>query len=171
MRNKYAVGAHVSEADFRTRLRLWAADVPALGAAKIARVNKNTMHRLYTLLRRRVALLAETEAKPLQLGTASASLIRAAASATAMKAFLRASAVIVGLVAVGWWLAAGANRGWTKNSVAVVQVDEVTGLESRQYERRFVPGVDFLAVLLALDGVAGAVSCFVRSTAPKTRAL
>lgn len=62
------VGAHVSEADFRVLLRLWAADVPALGAAKIARVNKNTVHRLYTLLRRRVAQLAETEAAPFRQG-------------------------------------------------------------------------------------------------------
>lgn len=69
MRNKYAFGAHVSEADFRALLRLWAADVPALGAAKVAGLNKNTVHRLYTLLRRRVVELAEAEAAPFRQGT------------------------------------------------------------------------------------------------------
>jgi transposase len=69
MRNKYAFGAHVSEPDFRALLRLWAADVPALAAAKVAGLNKNTVHRLYTLLRRRVVGLAEAEAAPFRQGT------------------------------------------------------------------------------------------------------
>ena len=69
MRNKYMVGAHVSAADFRSLRRLWAADVPALGAAKIARVNKNPTHRLYGLLRQRVVALAAAAAAPFRQGT------------------------------------------------------------------------------------------------------
>lgn len=69
MRNKYLVRARISEVDFRSLLRLWAADVPALGAAKIAGVNKNTTHRLYGLLRQRVVALAEAEAAPFRQGT------------------------------------------------------------------------------------------------------
>ena len=50
-------------------LRLWAADVPALGAAKICGMNKNTVHRLYEKLRLRVMELAEGEAAPFRQGT------------------------------------------------------------------------------------------------------
>jgi transposase len=69
LRNKYLVRARISEADFRSVLRLWAADVPALSASKIAMVNKNTTHRLYSLLRQRVVMLAEAEAAPFRQGT------------------------------------------------------------------------------------------------------
>ena len=69
MRNKYLIRARISEASFRSLLRLWAADVPALGAAKVARVNKNTTHRLYGRLRQRVVALAEAEAAPFRQGT------------------------------------------------------------------------------------------------------
>lgn len=44
------------------------------------------------------------------------------------------------------WLALGADRGWTKTSVATMKTDEVTGLEFPVIENRFVPGVDFLAL-------------------------
>jgi len=47
--------------------------------------------------------------------------------------------------AVAAWLIAGGHRGWTKTSVPRKVVDEVTGIEGVTYERRFVPGLDFLA--------------------------
>lgn len=50
------------------------------------------------------------------------------------------------------WLATGANRGWTKTSVAVERTDEVTGIVYREYEKRFSPGVEFLGA-----GLGGAV--------------
>jgi len=64
MRNKYLCRAHVLERDFRAVLRCFAHDVPALTAAKMCGVNKNTAHRLYGLLRQRVVALAEAEARP-----------------------------------------------------------------------------------------------------------
>ena len=69
MYNKHLIGAHVSAALFRMRLRLWAADVPALSAAKICGMNKNTVHRLYEKLRLRVLEVAEAEAAPFRQGT------------------------------------------------------------------------------------------------------
>ena len=69
MRDKYLVGAHVSEAEFRIWLRLWAADVPALSSAKICGMNQNTVHRLYEKLRLRVMELGEAEAAPFRQGT------------------------------------------------------------------------------------------------------
>jgi hypothetical protein len=50
--------------NFRAVLRCFARDLPALTAAKTCGVNKNTTHRLYGLLRQRVAALAEAEARP-----------------------------------------------------------------------------------------------------------
>jgi transposase-like protein len=64
MRNKYLKRARVLERDLRAGLRCFAHDVPALTAAKMCGVNKNTAHRLYTLLRERVVALAQAEARP-----------------------------------------------------------------------------------------------------------
>jgi hypothetical protein len=69
---------------------------------------------------------------------------------------LRILALVLALAAAGTWLATGGNRGWTKTSVPVKTVDEVTGLEGISYERRFVPGLDFLgAVMLGASLLAG----------------
>ena len=61
---------------------------------------------------------------------------------------LRILALVLALAATGTWLAGGGNRGWTKTSVPVKTVDEITGLEAVSYERRFVPGLDFLGAAL-----------------------
>ncbi len=60
-----------------------------------------------------------------------------------MRKLLRILAFLVALGGLGFWLAAGANRGWTKNRVEKRTVDEVTGIEGVTYENRFVPGIDF----------------------------
>lgn len=73
-----------------------------------------------------------------------------------MPKILRILALVVAAAAAVAWLATGANRGWTKTSVPVKAVDEITGLESITYERRFVPGLDFLgAALLGAALLAG----------------
>jgi hypothetical protein len=59
MRNKYLKRARVLERECRAVLRCFAHDVPALAAAKMCGLHKNTTHRLYTLLRERVGTLAE----------------------------------------------------------------------------------------------------------------
>lgn len=61
------------------------------------------------------------------------------------------------------WLMAGANRGWTKTSVAIKTPDQVTGIEGVEYQDRFVPGLDFLAATgVAAAGLAGVSLCFRR---------
>ena len=65
-----------------------------------------------------------------------------------------------------YWAAAGANRGWTKTSVPRKMVDEVTGIEGVSYEKRFVPGVDFLGATLLGAGVLAGAS-FLFRTKPK----
>jgi hypothetical protein len=82
---------------------------------------------------------------------------------------LRLVALALLLGGGGIWLAAGAHRGWTQTSVAVKTLEDVTGIEAIEYQRRFVPGLDFLGgVLLAAAGLAGA-SLFLRTqTKPTT---
>lgn len=80
-----------------------------------------------------------------------------------MKAALRVLALTALLGAGGLWLFAGANRGWTKTSVPVKTLDEVTGIEGVTYERRFVPGVDFLGAAATGAGLLLGVSFLVRS--------
>jgi len=78
-----------------------------------------------------------------------------------MKRMLRWMAVVMALGGVAWWLAAGANRGWTKTNVPVEALDEVTGIKGISYEKRFVPGVDFMGgVLLGAGLLAGASLLF-----------
>jgi hypothetical protein len=76
---------------------------------------------------------------------------------------LRVLALILLLSAIGYWLATGANRGWTKTSVPKKVVDEVTGIEGQTYEKKFVPGVDFLAAVIVVSVVLAGVSFLFRT--------
>ena len=78
-----------------------------------------------------------------------------------MSRTLRIVALALALAAGGLWIAGGASRGWTKTSVPIKTVDEVTGIEGVAYDRRFVPGLDFLAAgLLGASLLAGAAFLF-----------
>jgi hypothetical protein len=78
-----------------------------------------------------------------------------------MKKTLQLLALIVVLAAGTTWVVTGANRGWTKTSVAVKTLDDVTGIEGITYQKKFLPGVDFLAAALAgAAGLAGASLLF-----------
>ncbi len=72
---------------------------------------------------------------------------------------------LAGLAFVGvllLWFATGANRGWSKTSVPVKPVDEVTGIEGITYEARFAPGLDFLGAGLLGAAVLTGVSFLYR---------
>jgi hypothetical protein len=79
-----------------------------------------------------------------------------------MKRILRSMALGFVLAGVGFWLAGGANRGWTKTSVPIKTKDEVTGIEGITYEKKFVPGVDFLGGTLLAAGILAAASFLFR---------
>ncbi len=79
-----------------------------------------------------------------------------------MRRRLRILALLVALAAAGVWLATGANRGWTKTSVPVRTLDEVTGIEGIRYQPGFVPGVDFLGVSWLGAGLLAGVSLLLR---------
>jgi hypothetical protein len=57
---------------------------------------------------------------------------------------LRVAALVLLLATVGFWAAKGAHTGWSQNQVPVKQTDEITGIEFVTYEKRFVPGIEFL---------------------------
>jgi hypothetical protein len=83
-----------------------------------------------------------------------------------MKRILQLLAVLVFLVAGATWLATGANRGWTKTSVPVKTLDEVTGIEGITYQKQFLPGVDFLGAAFGGAALLTGASLFFRK--PKT---
>lgn len=84
-----------------------------------------------------------------------------------MRRTLQLLALLVALAAAGTWLATGANRGWTKTSLPVKTVDDVTGLEGIRFERGFVPGLDFLGTALLGASLLAGVSFLFKSTQPK----
>ena len=70
-----------------------------------------------------------------------------------MKLGLRLLALVFALCVILAWFGLGANRGWTKTSLVIKKVDPVTEIEFTEYQKGFVPGVDFLA--------AGLIGSFV----------
>ncbi len=80
-----------------------------------------------------------------------------------MKRTLQILALLVLLITVGGWLAAGANRGWTKTSVEVKTLDPVTGIEGISYQKKFLPGVELLGAGVLGAAVLGGASLFFRT--------
>ena len=64
---------------------------------------------------------------------------------------------------LGFWFIEGHNPGWTKTSVLHTEKDPVTDLEKPVYEKRFVPGIDFLAAGLGVAIVMAGCSFLVRA--------
>jgi hypothetical protein len=80
-----------------------------------------------------------------------------------MKRILQLLAVLVLLAAGATWLATGTNRGWTKTSVPVKTLDPVTGIDGISYQKKFLPGVDFLGAAALGAGLLAGASLFFRS--------
>ena len=80
-----------------------------------------------------------------------------------MKKILLILALVVVLAATITWLATGANRGWTKTSVPVKTLDEVTGIEGITYQSKFLPGMDFLGAAVIVAGTLAGSSLFFRN--------
>jgi hypothetical protein len=88
-----------------------------------------------------------------------------------MRSGIRLLAFLVALVTVVLWFFGGPNLGWTKTSVPIKTVEEATGLDVVVWEKRFLPGVDFLAGGLAAGAaLCGLSFCFaVRKAPPGSR--
>jgi hypothetical protein len=79
-----------------------------------------------------------------------------------MKRILQLMAVLVLLASGATWQATGANRGWTKTSVVVKTLDPVTEIEGISYQKKFLPGLDFLGASALVAGLLGGTSLFFR---------
>lgn len=80
-----------------------------------------------------------------------------------MKRSLQMLALVLAAATFAWWLAAGGQRGWTKTSIPVKVVDEITGIEGVTYQQKFVPGVDFLGAGLLGAGALAAISLLIHN--------
>ncbi|MCX6938782.1 MAG: hypothetical protein NTU80_12995 [Verrucomicrobia bacterium] len=65
-------------------------------------------------------------------------------SIDAWRVLLRGAGIILALFVICFWAAKGYHRGWSQNEVPVKQVDPITELAYVTYEKRFVPGIEFL---------------------------
>lgn len=81
-----------------------------------------------------------------------------------MRKVCQFGALVLLLASLVWWLGAGAHRGWTQTSVPVKTLDEVTGIEGIEYQKRFVPGVDVLALAGLVSGALAGLSLLVRKS-------
>ena len=78
-----------------------------------------------------------------------------------MRTKVRLLGLFVGLVALVLWFFGGPNLGWTKTRVAIEKIDEVTDQRYVTWEKRFLPGVDFLGAGLAAGAALFAAGfCF-----------
>ena len=75
---------------------------------------------------------------------------------------LQLVALAIVFAAVTLWFVTGANRGWTKTSEPKKTLDEVTGIEGITYEKRFLPGLDFLGAALLGGGILAGASLLFR---------
>jgi hypothetical protein len=64
LKNRHLKHARISGHEFHSILELFCADVEALKASRFNGVNKNTTHRVYGLLRKRVVEWAHAESAP-----------------------------------------------------------------------------------------------------------
>jgi hypothetical protein len=53
---------------------------------------------------------------------------------------------------VSWWAYKGAHTGWTKTSVAIEKIDEITEIPYVEYEKRLVPGIEFPVAFVGIGG-------------------
>ncbi len=79
----------------------------------------------------------------------------------------RLAAAVVLIAVVGFWMLKGAHTGWSQNQVPIKQTDEITGIDYITYEKRFVPGVEFLGAGVGLAaGLFAASLLFKRKNQP-----
>lgn len=80
-----------------------------------------------------------------------------------MKKILQILALAVVLATGLTWLVTGANRGWTKTSVPVKHLDDVTGIEYTTDKPKFLPGVDFLGAAFVVAAALAGTSLLFRN--------
>lgn len=84
-----------------------------------------------------------------------------------MRTILRLAALFVVLVTLVLWLFGGPNTGFTKTSEMVKTIDPVTEQEIITWEKRFLPGVEFLAAGLLSGAMVFGASFFFGRKLPE----
>jgi hypothetical protein len=79
-----------------------------------------------------------------------------------MRTAFRLTALFVALVTVVVWLFGGPNLGWTKTTVKIETIDPITEQTAVRWEKRFVPGVDFVGQGLGLGVIVFGASFLFR---------
>lgn len=86
-----------------------------------------------------------------------------------MRTGLRIASLFLAVVTVVLWLFGGPNLGWTKTSAMIKTVDPITDQEIVTWERRFLPGIEFLGAGLATACLVFGASFAVRKkVSPQT---
>lgn len=67
------------------------------------------------------------------------------------------------------WKVLGGHTGFTKNTVLVEKIDEITEIVYQEPIEKFVPGVDFLATGTAAAGALGVIGLVIRSRKKRMR--
>jgi len=84
-----------------------------------------------------------------------------------MKRLLAILSIICALGVIGAWAATGADLGWSKTQVQVMEVDPVTELEFPVWRDQVVFGVDFLAAGLIGSFILGGIAFFIPKKKPQ----
>ncbi|MDX1950894.1 MAG: hypothetical protein SFY81_01850 [Verrucomicrobiota bacterium] len=84
-----------------------------------------------------------------------------------MKKALRIGSILLAIIVVAVWAGMGANRGWTKHSVEVRTLDEVTGIEAIEHKKQFVPGIEMLGAGLLFSLLLFGGSFLIRTKISK----
>lgn len=71
---------------------------------------------------------------------------------------LRWGSLILAAGIVLSWILLGANRGWTRTSVAIPKKDPVTDQDYFEWQKKFVPGVEILGAGLLITAALFGVS-------------
>jgi len=80
-----------------------------------------------------------------------------------IKKSLRILSVAVLLLGAGLWAAHGFHTGWTKTQTEVTKVDEITGLEYKEYEDHLTLGIEVPVVSVAASVGFFGLSLLIRN--------
>lgn len=80
-----------------------------------------------------------------------------------MKRGIQILAAALAVATLGFWFAKGANVGWTKDRIEVIKsIDPVTGIAEREWQDKYMPGLNVLGGGLAIAGALFVGSLFIR---------
>jgi len=68
-----------------------------------------------------------------------------------LRTITRLLALFILSTCLSWWWFSGADVGWTKTYVTIPATDEITGIQYKVKQEKFVPGVDFVAAGIGLS--------------------